>query len=375
MKRLFLFVLLLVALFLSKPYWEEPVSKYVDLSFLDSIDEKLEEVVNKDTIDSTIDTLRTATQDLAGIISDKTEGLRDVKQSVDKPALAKPTDTPISINNLEIGASAEQVTATLGEPESQSLNEYGTEWQTYHTDYQNFVMVSLDESNRVGAIYTNDDLISSTVGVSYGASKVDVRKALGQPLTKMRKGLNVFVLQDDEGMDLFKLGDVYAYVFYDIHQETTVTAVELVSVALENNKKSLYAERSEALRNGFERQLFDLTNAARVRHGRSILSWDSAVSGTARKHSTDMADNDYFSHDNLQGLSPFDRIKEDGIGFKRAGENLAYGQSSSIFAHEGLMNSKGHRENILLKDYSSLGIGVSFNQEMQPYYSEEFLLR
>ena len=88
-----------------------------------------------------------------------------------------------------------------------------------------------------------------------------------------------------------------------------------------------------------------------------------------------MADNNYFSHDNLQGLSPFDRIKEDGIGFKRAGENLAYGQSSSIFAHEGLMNSKGHRENILLKDYSSLGIGVDFNQEMQPYYSEEFLLR
>ncbi|MGG0644078.1 CAP-associated domain-containing protein [Sporosarcina gallistercoris] len=375
MKRLLLFMLLLVALFLSKPYWEEQVSKYVDLSFLDSIDDKLEDVVNKDTIDSTIDTLRTATQDLAGIISDKTEGLRDAKQAVDKPALAKPTATPISINNLEIGASAEQVTAALGEPKNQSLNEYGTEWRTYHTDYQNFVMVSLDKSNRVGAIYTNDDLISSTVGVSYGASKADVRKALGQPMTKMRKGLNVFVLQEDEGMDLFKLGNVYAYVFYDIHQETTVTAVELVSVELENNKKSLYAERSEALRNGFERQLFDLTNAARVRHGRSILSWDSQVSGTARKHSSNMADNDYFSHDNLQGLSPFDRIKEDGIGFKRAGENLAYGQSSSIFAHEGLMNSKGHRENILLKDYSSLGIGVDFNQEMQPYYTEEFLLR
>ncbi|WP_432353336.1 CAP-associated domain-containing protein [Sporosarcina sp. A2] len=375
MKRLFLFVLLLVALFLSKPYWEEPVSKYVDLSFLDSIDETLEDIVNKDTIESTIDTLRNATKDLVGIVSDKADGLRDAKQTVDKPALAKPTTTPISINNLEIGTSAEQVTAVLGEPKSQSLNEYGVEWRTYHTDYQNFVMVALDKTNQVSAIYTNDDLISSTVGVSYGVAKAEVRKALGQPLTKMRKGLNVFILQDDEGMDLFKLGDVYAYVFYDIHQESTVTAVELISADLENQKKSLYAARSEALRNGFERQLFDLTNAARVRHGRSILAWDSSVAGTARKHSADMADNDYFSHDNLEGLSPFDRIKNDGIGFKRAGENLAYGQSSSIFAHEGLMNSIGHRENILLKDYSNLGIGVSFNQDMQPYYSEEFLLK
>ncbi|MDW0110073.1 CAP domain-containing protein [Sporosarcina aquimarina] len=375
MKRLFLFFLLLVAVYIAKPYWEEPVSRYVNLSFLDPIDEKFENVVNKGSIESTIDSLRTSTQDLVGIISSKTERLRDAKQPVDKPTLAQPTASPISVNNLEIGDSSEQVTAELGEPKSQSINEYGTEWLTFHTDYQNFVMVSFDESNRVGALYTNDDLLSSTIGVTYGAEKADVRKALGQPLTKMRKGLNLFVLQEDEGMDLFKIEDVYAYVFYDLHQNSQVTAVELVSVALENKKKSLYADRSEALRNGFERQLFDLTNAARVRHGRSILDWDNAVAGTGRKHSTDMAENDYFAHDNLQGLSPFDRIKDDGIRFKRAGENLAYGQSSSIFAHEGLMNSKGHRENILLKDYSSLGVGVSFNKDMQPYFSEEFLLR
>ncbi len=375
MKRLFLFIVLIAAVYLAKPFWEEPVSKYVDLSFLEPVDEKLEGIVTKDTIESTYHTLRDATEELIGIVSSKTEDLRDAKQPVDKPALAAPTATPLSVNNLEIGASADDVTAALGQPKRESLNEYGTEWKTYHTDYQNFVMVAFDDANRVAALYTNDDLISSKSGVRYGSTKADVRKALGQPLTKMRKGLNVYILQEDEGMDLFKLDDVYAYVFYDVHQDTKVTAVELVTTELENLKKGLYAERSEALRNGFEQQLFDLTNAARVRHGRSILTWDSAVSGTARKHSADMAENNYFSHDNLKGQSPFDRIKEDGIRFKRAGENLAYGQSSSIFAHEGLMNSEGHRENILLKDYRSLGIGVSFSQELQPYFSEEFLLR
>ena len=88
-----------------------------------------------------------------------------------------------------------------------------------------------------------------------------------------------------------------------------------------------------------------------------------------------MADNDYFSHENKQGKSPFDRMKDDGVSFRGAGENLAYGQSSSIFAHEGLMNSEGHRENILLDTYSHLGTGVSFNEKLQPYYTENFLLK
>ena len=63
-----------------------------------------------------------------------------------------------------------------------------------------------------------------------------------------------------------------------------------------------------------------------------------------------MAENAYFNHENLQGQSPFDRMREDDIAFSMAGENLAYRQFSSIFAHEGLMDSLGHRENILKSD-------------------------
>ena len=224
-------------------------------------------------------------------------------------------------------------------------------------------------------IYTNDDLISSKAGIQYGTPKAEVRKAYGEPMKEIRKGLNIYVLQENEGMDLFKSGDAYMYVFYDIHQNDTVTAIQLITTTLEQRKSGMYAGGDASLRNGFEQQLFDLTNAARVRHGRSILQWDDAISETARKHSVDMAINDYFSHENLQGMSPFDRMKEDDIKFRRAGENLAYGQSSSIFAHEGLMNSKGHRENILIKDYSHLGIGVAFNEKSQPYYTENFFLQ
>ncbi len=85
-----------------------------------------------------------------------------------------------------------------------------------------------------------------------------------------------------------------------------------------------------------------------------------------------MAENQYFSHTNLKGQSPFDRMEEDNIEFTTAGENLAYGQISSIFAHGGLMNSLGHRENILQEHFRNLGVGVAFNNESQPYYTKKY---
>lgn len=376
MKRIFLFIIFIVALYVAKPLWEEPVSKYIDLSFLNPVDEKIETVLENDSVTSAMSSIKNTADKVFFFISSKSSEMeRLIPEKVAKPKLATPDNSAMSIHNIELGATEEQVKAELGEPQIHSLNEYGTEWFTYHEDYQNYVMISFDEKWKVNAIYTNDDLISSKAGVQYGTEKAEVRKAYGEPLKELRKGLNIYVLQDGEGMDLFKVGDVYMYVFYDVHQNTTVTAVQLITTALEHRKSGMYAGGDVSLRNGFEQQLFDLTNAARVRHGRSILRWDDAISETARKHSLDMAINDYFNHENLEGLSPFDRMKADQIKFSKAGENLAYGQSSSIFAHEGLMNSKGHRDNILVDDYSHLGIGVAFNDKSQPYYTENFYLK
>ena len=288
--------------------------------------------------------------------------------------LEKPVNGKLSIYNIELGTSEEIVTAKLGTPNEQSLNEYGTDWLTYHQGYRNFVMISYDKDQKVNAIYTNDDLISSDVGIEYGSPKALVRETFGEPKKEIRKGLNVFILQESEGFDLFEVDGMYAYVFYDLHKEDTVTAIQLVSMSLEKQKTGIYAGGNETLRNGFEQQLFDLTNAARVRNGLSALEWDDPTAGTARKHSLDMAENDYFSHENKQGKSPFDRMKEDGIRFHGAGENLAYGQSSSIFAHEGLMNSLGHRKNILLDTYSHLGTGVAFNENSNLFTLKTFCL-
>ncbi|MEH7479852.1 CAP-associated domain-containing protein, partial [Neobacillus drentensis] len=224
-------------------------------------------------------------------------------------------------------------------------------------------------------LYTNQDLIASTNGIKLGSSKIDVRAKLGEPITNIQKGLTVYQLQENSDYDVFLLEGTYVTIFYDKHENNTVTAIQLISKDFEQKKTGFYTKANSALKEGFEYQLFDLTNAARVNHQLTVLTWDEHVRGTARKHSTDMAVHQYFDHTNLKGQSPFDRMKEDDISFHMAGENLAYGQFSSIFAHEGLMNSLGHRENILRDGYEFLGVGVAFNDESQPYYTENFFAK
>jgi uncharacterized protein YkwD/uncharacterized membrane protein required for colicin V production len=108
---------------------------------------------------------------------------------------------------------------------------------------------------------------------------------------------------------------------------------------------------------GAERQMFDLVNEERTSAGLQPLAWDEGLVPVARAHSEEMFKLKYFSHTSPVAGSPFDRLKAAGIAYARAGENLAYAQSVTI-AHRGLMESQGHRENILRPEFTKMGIGV-----------------
>ncbi|MEH7505537.1 CAP-associated domain-containing protein [Neobacillus drentensis] len=330
-----------------------------------------------DTIDSFYEKIRQLVKQLGLQLGELPHTKQQPQQPKEKEkvVLNIPTDQVFSINNIELGNLKEDIDHNLGKANRSSLNEYGTNWYAYHEDYHDFFMVMYDENNKAAGLYTNQDLVASTNGIKIGSSKEMVRSKLGEPITKIQKGLTIYQLQENSDYDVFLLEGTYVTIFYDKHEGNKVTALQLIRKDFEQKKTDFYTKANPALKEGFEYQLFDLTNAARVNHQLPILSWDEHVRETARKHSTDMAVHQYFDHTNLEGQSPFDRMKEDDISFHLAGENLAYGQFSSIFAHEGLMNSLGHRENILREDYEFLGVGVAFNDKSQPYYTENFFAK
>lgn len=106
-----------------------------------------------------------------------------------------------------------------------------------------------------------------------------------------------------------------------------------------------------------EAQMLELVNRERVARGLPALAPDPEMTEVARKHSADMFSRGYFSHYTPENKSPFDRMREDNVRFTTAGENLALAPTLEI-AHNGLMNSPGHRANILRPSFGRLGIGI-----------------
>ncbi|WP_144512516.1 CAP-associated domain-containing protein [Bacillus sp. FJAT-22090] len=357
MRKIGWLLFLLLALFFSRPLWEEHAAKYVDLSFLEPVDEWI------NTIEVT-HYLNEAKAYWKEIKNEPTTNISSNQQTLPGGG--------IELDQISIGMKKSDIEKIHGNAKRVSLNEYNLVWHTYHEDYQNFMMVSYDSKNTVNAMFTNQPSQSSFLGLDLDSTRDEVLSKLGEPIKKMKKGNIIYILPDTGEYDLFLIDGNYVTFFYDLHENNTITAIQIIEESVEKNHSTTFGEPSEELMKGFEFQLFDLTNSARVIRGLSILSYDEAVSDTARKHSDDMAIHNYFSHENLNGLSPFDRLEEDGLVFTYAGENLAYGQTSSIFAHEGLMNSMGHRKNILSADYRNLGVGTAFNEDATPYYTENF---
>ncbi|WP_309446334.1 CAP domain-containing protein [Peribacillus butanolivorans] len=336
-------------------------------------------LINGPEVSTALDKLNTGVTYLIGELTETLDNASKEEQpeteQVKKPTLEAPAEASFSVRNIEIGDTKAAVEKLAGEAKRQTRNEYGVDWFAYHENYQNFFMVAYDTDDKVVGLYTNQDLISSKQGIKRGTPKEAVTEKLGDPITKLLKGNVYYQIRSDGEYDMFEMDKSYVTIFYDKHEKNTVTSIQIIDAKLEKQKSAYFAEASPELKNGFEYQLFDLTNASRVNHDLSVLSWDKQVKVTAQDHSADMAVNHYFNHNNLEGESPFDRMEDDKITFRMAGENLAAGQNSSIFAHEGLMNSIGHRENKLQKDFESLGVGVAFEDNAKPYYTENYLTK
>ena len=295
----------------------------------------------------------------------------DSDSNDDNTQLAIPKKQEFAINNIQMNMTRKDVEAQLGQHKRMTSSVYGTNWYTYYSnDYNQFLMVSYI-NNHVNALYTNQNLISSKSQIKYDTPKDVVRERYGSPIQVIKKGKVGFDVKSNE-YDVFHKDHIYTTVFYDKHRDNGVKSLLQVSEKMENRLRYQYGRPSKLLAKSFELQNFDIVNAERKQHGLKTLDYSKDVSHTARKHSIDMVKHNYFDHVNEKKLSPFDRLKKDGIEFKAAGENLAYGQLNSIYAHEGLMNSLGHRKNILNTHFDYLGVGVYFNDRRQPFWTENY---
>lgn len=121
-----------------------------------------------------------------------------------------------------------------------------------------------------------------------------------------------------------------------------------------------------------EQTMFNLVNSERTAQGLKPLQIDMRLVKLARMKSQDMIDKNYFDHTSPTYGTPFEMMHNYGVTYNYAGENLA-GNSTTNAAHTALMNSPGHRANILNVNYTHIGIGIIDGGPYGKMFTQEFI--
>ena len=155
--------------------------------------------------------------------------------------------------------------------------------------------------------------------------------------------------------------------------EAIARSLNLLTVQPDSNERVTlpFTVSSSRPRPDLERQMLDLVNQERAANGLQPVAPDPELTEVARQHSADMFARGYFAHDSLDGRTPFDRMRDANVRFLVAGENLALAPTLSL-AHTGLMNSPGHRANILRPQFGRVGIGIMDGGMRGLMVSQEF---
>lgn len=149
------------------------------------------------------------------------------------------------------------------------------------------------------------------------------------------------------------------------------------------SSKTVRLSPTDARLTTLEKLLFESVNKARVQEGLPQLALDSALSAVARAHSAEMRDKNYFDHESPTPAlrRPLDRYRL-GIGktprliaeniFRTWGSQREIDKNAALQAHNSLMNSPGHRANILRSGPTRIGIGFAANSKGDLWVTQLF---
>jgi len=255
---------------------------------------------------------------------------------------------------ITLGDSKDSIIKDFGTPDRIVSTEYDFDYYVYNNDYTKFLMVAIKDSQVVG--YYTDSLDFSLKGIESGSSLSAVNTALGKSYSL-------------EEIITHEVSDQYTIkVLMDKIGTKKAIGVYVLSASVQSN------EYTDTVMRNVELLTFDLTNSVRARNGIIILTWSSAASDSSRKHSIDMATNDFFDHTNLIGENSGDRMKAEGISFTGYGENIIAGYGSAIISNHGWFNSDGHRSNMLNTKFKYLGVGFTYlsDSKYKTYCTQNF---
>ncbi|MBB6730761.1 serine protease [Cohnella sp. CBP 2801] len=134
-----------------------------------------------------------------------------------------------------------------------------------------------------------------------------------------------------------------------------------------NTSGSASGSNSGVTQSDYASQVVTLVNQERAKQGLSALKTDSKLTSVALAKAKDMYNNNYFDHNSPTYGSPFDMMKQFGVSYSYAGENIAKGQRDPQEVMTAWMNSAGHKANILNVNYKSIGVAYYNGEWVQEF--------
>jgi len=289
-----------------------------------------------------------------------------------------------SAEQLVPGQEEADLWRLLGAPNRLDAGEYGQSWWIYNADLKRYTQVGV-KAGRMVEIFTMDPGYKFN-NVGPGSSVAQLAQAFPfESQVKFNLDRVEVSVKNDSQRQLV-LRDGLAYIFYIDQIDQVVSGLrviypeQLLNMTLYSAQWNYYGEGPDfsppqlapeyqkQVENGYQRQIFDLANAARQKKGLAPLKWHPQAAQAAQGHSRDMLENDFFDHYSATTGGPADRFRALDINYQMMAENIAMGQADAVEAHQAWMNSPGHRTNLLNAEFTYLGTGVA-----EHYYSQEFL--
>ena len=310
-----------------------------------------------------------------------------------KPTTA-PTATPVATmkttqlsfakKSVYIGESITALKAEWGEPEridplpQKSLYGYiyngnsltepyliagvkGEKVVSYFTIAKNFTAYD--------AVISTDDneTIQQTKLIQQGASAQSMIDAgWSEPGTYEFDALDSSKSEARVGTEAYyKLTDnAYIYAFSDYFDGGDKSIYGMYAFSRECTKYSMmyrtYMTFTDEILRAAEQEVYEMTNAYRNYMGKALFKLEDRTTTAARKHSEDMANNNYFQHNSLDGSKFSVRLTAEGISWSGAGENICAGAGDAINMVIGWIGSSGHRKG-MLTDFKYIGVGAAYN--------------
>ncbi|KAB7707942.1 hypothetical protein F9802_04300 [Bacillus aerolatus] len=303
-------------------------------------------------------------------------------EGADKPV--PKAEKPTSGSGSYIGKEAVLLRKAMGEPSRKDPSAYGYEWWVYKNGNQ-YVQFGV-ENNKVVTAYAAGDTDVSPFKIEQPVRDIFQTHDLGMEVVVTNEtGTYRFELSEEDFnmRPIVILGDIYAQLYIDKFSGTLSSVRFLTKDYLIKQRPYEMVYRGELpadpqipeslwgqIEEGSEKQILDLTNIIRDKHGLNQVAWEPATASVAKKHSKEMYEKQYFAHESPSAGDLGDRLKTADVIYQLAGENIAANYTDGPAAVEGWLNSKDHRSALLEKDFTLLGVGV-----YRQYYTQNFIAR